>query len=354
MSHSASIQYHLLSWRSLISAGVSFAILGALWWMISSGREGEAGALFVSTLNNTLWSLASLYIVTQLIQSILRAKRYQMLLLADGEGQVPALLHTLYVTFSRNMFVDMVPARVGELSYILMMNRGHQVAVVACVSSLVLSLFFDIIALGIMLLVLVLVAINTAQGVNSMVIISLGLILVIAVLILMLLYGVDLILRMINKMFAKLNEAWFKRLLGVFLDVLSSVSRIGHCGIIVKTLFLSLLIRIAKYAGLYVLFLAVTTGNASAAVEIQWWQVIPAFIAAEAAASLPVPSLMSFGPYEGGGLLVLATFGVDPALAGMLMFVIHLLSQVVDYLLGAVGLVGFTLVAGRSPQTGPQ
>lgn len=333
----------------LVSAGVSFAILGALWWMISSGYEGSAGTLFVSTLHNTLWGLASLYIVTQLLQSILRAKRYQIMLLADGEGRVPALLHILYVTFSRNMLVDMVPARIGELSYILMMNRGHQVPAVACVSSLALSLFFDIVALGIMLLVLALVAINTTQGAHSMVVISLGLILVIAVLVLMLSYGVDPIRRMIDKVLAKLNEAWFKRLLRFFLDVLSSVSRMGHCGIIAKTLFLSILIRVAKYTGLYVLFLAVTTGSATAAVEIPWWQVIPAFIAAEAAASLPVPSLMSFGPYEGGGLLVLAAFGVDPVLAGMVMFVIHLLSQVVDYLLGAVGLVGFTLAAGRSP-----
>ncbi|NOZ10133.1 MAG: flippase-like domain-containing protein [Gammaproteobacteria bacterium] len=329
---------------------MSFAVLGALWWMVSSGHEGSADALFISTLQNTLWSLASLYIVAQLVQSVLRAKRYRMMLLADGESQTPTLLHTLYVTFSRNMLVDMVPARIGELSYILMMNRGHRVSVAACVSSLVLSLFFDIVTIGIMLLVLGLIAISTAQGGYSLAIISLGLVLLIVVLFLMLLYGVDPIRRIINKMLARFNKAWFKRPLEFLLDVFNSVDRIGHRGIMLKTLFLSLLIRAAKYAGLYVLFLAVTTANASAAVEIPWWQVIAAFIAAEAAASLPVPSLMSFGPYEGGGLLVLAAFGVDPVLAGMLMFVIHMLSQVVDYLLGAVGLVGFTLVAGQPSQ----
>ena len=52
------------------------------------------------------------------------------------------------------MFVDMLPARLGELSYIAMLNRGYRVSGGACVSSLVISFVFDLIALALLLMVL--------------------------------------------------------------------------------------------------------------------------------------------------------------------------------------------------------
>ena len=113
----------------------------------------------------------------------------------------------------------------------------------------------------------------------------------------------------------------------------------------------SLAIRVFKYGGLYILFVAVTTASFHEFSSLPWWQVLPAFISAEAAASLPLPTFMSFGTYEGGGVLAFTVLGFAPADILLLMFVIHLISQVVDYTLGGIGLLGFILVTGNKSES---
>ena len=113
------------------------------------------------------------------------------------------------------------------------------------------------------------------------------------------------------------------------------------------TLIQSLGIRVFKYSGLYILFIAVTAGSFHEFASLPWWQVMPAFISAEAAASLPLPTFMSFGTYEGGGMLAFSVLGFAPADILLVMFVIHLISQVVDYTLGGLGLLGYVLVTGK-------
>jgi len=140
---------------------------------------------------------------------------------------------------------------------------------------------------------------------------------------------------------------YLQRLAGFLRQFDQAIHDIRRQGIYTYMLSLSLLIRVVKYGGLYLLFIAVTKNSFPDLNTVPWTQILMAFIGAEAAASLPVPSLMSFGVYEAGGLLTLSLQGFDPSKVLLAIFLVHLLSQIVDYVLGGLGLFVFSMVAGK-------
>ncbi len=92
-------------------------------------------------------ALIAAYVALYVLTVWLRAVRFRLLIRAAGERQPPSLLHVGLATQVRNMMVDLFSARIGELSYVAMLNRGYSVSAAACVSSLAISFVFDFIAL---------------------------------------------------------------------------------------------------------------------------------------------------------------------------------------------------------------
>ncbi|NOY17408.1 MAG: flippase-like domain-containing protein [Gammaproteobacteria bacterium] len=347
-SNAAGLSSHSWRWRILFSMGASAFILFFLWWLVSSGNQSEDVALFKRVLRNTVWWLASIYIITAILQTLLRAVRYQSLLRADGIKAIPGTPYMFLITLARNMFVDMVPARIGEASYILMLNRGYHVPVSACLSTLFISIVLDMLALAVILIAIVLgamfsatqfeISVGNALVATSLIVLISGLIIFAAV--------------PLSRGFSRLMDFTQIRILQRFgeflLEVGMSIRRVQQREILSLTLSQSLGIRVLKYGGLYILFIAVTLASFHEFASLPWWQILPAFITAEAAASLPLPTFMSFGTYEGGGMLAFSVLGFAAADILMVMFVIHLISQVVDYTLGGLGLMGFFLVTGKN------
>ena len=281
------------------------------------------------------------------MQTLLRALRYRSLLKADGISQVPGTWFMFLITLCRNMFVDMVPARIGEASYVLMLNRGYRVPVSACLSTLFISVVLDILALAAILIALVMASLLSASQFE----VSIGNALVGTSLIMLvsgfLIYAAVPVSQWLARVINFTGIRMLQRFAQFLVDVALSIRRVQRREILSLTFLQSLGIRILKYGGLYILFIAVTTGSFYEFSTLPWWQVLPAFISAEAAASLPVPTFMSFGTYEGGGVLAFSVLGFSPADILMLMFVIHLISQVVDYSLGGLGLLGFVMVVKK-------
>ncbi len=337
---------HHKSWnrRSLLSIGASVALLLLLWWVVSTGKAADDVAIFRSVVRNTVWWLASFYILTTLLQTLLRALRYQSLLKADGVRDIPAVPYMFLITIVRNMFVDMVPARIGEASYVIMLNRGYKIPVTACLSTLFISVVLDMLALAVILITIILAAmfsssqsgLSAAQGlfVTSLIVLIAG----------FLIYSAVPLSRWFLSLMEKTRTGILIRLGHFLLEVGLSIQRVQQREVLSLTLIQSLGIRIFKYGGLMILFLAVTLNSYPEFYSLPWWQVIPAFISAEAGASLPLPTFMSFGTYEAGGMLAFSVLGFAAADILLLMFVIHLISQVVDYFLGGVGLITYFIV----------
>ncbi len=330
--------------RLVVSGAISLLVLALLFRLVGGGGGAVGPAALLGALRRLAWPLVGVYLLAQLLQAWLRAARYRLLLLGSGDAQVPAPRHLYLVTLTRNMFVDLLPARAGELSYVAMLNRGYRVPAAACVSSLTVSMLFDFVAL---LLVLVLALSGLARRAAP---------LAAAVLLVVLVgvgwWGLFRGIAFFARQARRLAPALCARrpaaaVLG-FLDRLAAaITAVRRSGRLPAVLGLSAAVRAAKYGGLYFLFLGVTRALWPELAGASPWAVMVTLIAAEGGASLPVPAFMSFGTYEAGGLAALSALGFPPEDSAVALIAMHVVSQAVDYSLGGLALVLFTLTTGR-------
>jgi hypothetical protein len=332
--------------RLILSGSVSCITLSLLFGLVA-GHSEMGPAAILDALRHISLAVVGVYLVSQFAQAAFRAARYRLLLRMGGEAQVPRFGHMFLVTIARNMLVDLLPARAGELGYVAMLNRGCRVSVEGGLSSLAMSMLFDLIALALVLVLLIAPMLWRMAGGRSMA-------------------GAGALLGMalavawwawFHALPAVVRQAWFRRLTGrtrwtaragAFFDHLAGmIVRTRTSGAMGSVLGLSAGVRLAKYVGLYVLFMGVTRGLWPAMAELPPWAVLGTLIAAEGAASLPVPTLMSFGTYEAGGVGALTLLGFAAADAAFVMLVVHVAGQALDYTLGGIAMLLFTY---RSPR----
>ncbi len=332
---------HLI--RLIFSVGISFAVLGLMLHLFAGGLSPESRPGILLVLKSTTFSFLGIYALLYLVQLIVRAIRYRILIAASGETVLPSLWHMSLVTGVRNMFVDMLPARVGELSYVAMLNRGYKVGADACLSSLTVAVAFDFVALLIIILGLFFKQLLTSSLEGWM----LGVLLMAFVV-----SGVALFaLFVFGPWFVRWLDArpvlpWQNsrlvqsvlKLARSFSDALDVTRKSGK---LLSVLLLSVIIRVLKYAGFYLLFKAVVVPSFDALANLPLEQTLSALIGGELAASLPVPAFMSFGVYEAGGTAVLTALGLDKGDSLIAMLSVHIWSQLFDYVIGGLCLLIF-------------
>ncbi len=332
--------------KALLSLGISLLLIALLINGIAGSAELAIRAKLFSVLTRTSRNAILLYMLASILQTFFRAVRYRVLLKSSvkNDKELPGLLRLFMVTMSRNMFTDMLPARLGELSYIAMLNLGFKVRADACLSSLALSFVFDLIALALLLLGMIGYQL-LLSGIELWLVATLIILLVICGLLLLALFP---ILQRISKHLSIFFSTNGKRggrggkLVKLLRDTSISLQNAAQQGIIGRVLVLSLGVRIAKYAGLYLLFCGVVSGSFSD-ITRNVVHVVTALISAEASAGLPVPTFMSFGTYEAGGTLALIALGASKASSVVVMLALHIWSQCIDYAFGIGATVLFTL-----------
>ncbi len=335
--------------KILISLACSFLILGLLFGIASSTGKGASPALVADAVRGAIPLFVGIYILCQFAQTLFRALRARLLLkasLPDGQ-KVPGIFRLILVTFVRGACADMLPARIGELSYVAMLNRGCSIPAADCLSSLSIGLLFDFIAL---LAVLAVAIPAAAQGMSL-----LGSMLMLAVICVVGGLGLFFIFPAFAKACARLEGRGlfrhrpFAALLKIVTDTADAVVKTRRGGVALGVTAHSICVRMAKYAGLYCLFVAVTRPIWPDLSHAGIFPVLVALIAAEGAASLPVPTFMSFGSYEAGGLAALTALGFPTADSMAAMIAMHVLSQIIDYSLGGLAFLVFTWTT-RAPK----
>ncbi len=326
--------------------GISLLLIALLINGIDDSAELAIRAKLFSVLSRTSRNALFFYMLATVLQTFFRTVRYRVLLKSSvkNDEELPGLLRLFMVTMSRNMFTDMLPARLGELSYIAMLNLGFKVRVDACLSSLALSFVFDLIALALLLLGMI--------G-YQLILFGVELWLVATVIILLVLCGLLLffLFPTLQRVSERLSEIFpgngkgtrkIERLVKLLRDTSFSLQNAARRGIIGRVLVLSLGVRIAKYAGLYLLFCGVVSGSFSDITK-DIVDVVIALVSAEAGAGLPLPTFMSFGTYEAGGTLALIALGASKASSIVVMLAVHIWSQLIDYAFGIGATILFTL-----------
>lgn len=337
-----------------LSIGVSFAILALLLQMVSTGVDDAERPSVLAALQNTSIAFAAAYLALYLITLVIRAYRYRLLIQLSGEENVPTVRQMWLVTGIRNMMVDMLPARLGELGYVAILNRGYGVRLEHCVSSLAISVAFDFVALLVVVLAVVMSQLLTV-GVQGW---ALGVMLMAVIISAIAVMGLFAIApwftNQMNRSFASRwkPESKFGQALELLNKFSQSLVQVRDSGQTLKVLGVSVVIRILKYLGFYLLFTAVAVPSFESLASLPTAHVIGALIGGEVGASLPVPTFMSFGAYEAGGLLIFKLLGVtDQAAAAVTLLCVHIWSQVMEYTIGGLLLALFIWVNRKGKQS---
>ena len=338
--------------KIILSIGISFAILALLLNMVSGGLPAEQRPDVLQVLMDTSLSLVAAFLLVYVVLLFIRAVRYRLLLKVSGEPNVPSLGQMTLVTGVRNMTVDMLPARLGELVYIGLLNRGYGVKLETSATSLALSIAFDFVALVFIIAAIIFKQIFST-GLQGW---ALGAFIVAILLSLiafaMLFVVVPLVVRYVEqgKLVKLFSGKWGRQLLQLMHRFSESIQLAQKSGALTKLVSLSVLIRVLKYTAFYLLFMAVVIPSFSELAALPSEQIVSALVGGEIGASLPIPAFMSFGTYEVGGTLVFSLLGVDKASAAVSLLVTHIWSQLFDYSLGLILLVVFIMLMKRKQQ----
>ncbi len=336
--------------KLILSGAVSLGTLGLIAHLLRRGLTEQVGLW--PLLRDVSLPLLLVYIGCQLAQTFFRSERYRSLLRGCGEPEVPGHWHSFLATTARNAMVDLLPARTGELGYLAIMNRGYKVRADNCLGAMAVSFLLDMIALALVLAVALAAPWNRQAASWPLLLAGMvGVLVVSAVGAAGLFAFLPPVVGWLVGLSGRLTRltAW-RRLLTFLERVARAIRAMRAPKLLLGALGLSLGVRLFKYGGLYAAFLAVVDPHLPSLAAAEARHVLPALLAAEGAAGLPIPALLGFGVYEGGGTAAWRLMGFSAAAAMLAMLALHIVSQSVDYLLGA--LAGVAIAFGWSGSSG--
>jgi Lysylphosphatidylglycerol synthase TM region len=279
------------------------------------------------------------YVALSAAGLFLRALRYRLLL-----GRPVALWPLVLVTAVRNMAVDLVPARAGAAaSYLYLVTARLGLPLEAAVASFALSFILDTLAVA-PLIVLALLVVGSspmppAVLVGGSLVILAGSVGALWVLAPLLRAGAAVAARSAAGRVASLLRA-----------AADEVAGCERARTLIPALGLSLLLRLTKYGAYYCLLQALLVSQGAAWGSLGFLRVFLSVAGAEMAASLPLPTVMSLGPYEAAGAAGFAYWlGLSRELATLAVTAFHGLSQVHDYTLGLLAWIWIMVAPPRRP-----
>jgi hypothetical protein len=317
----------------LVSAG----ILAYLFW----ASEVDPRALGPLVARISLPGLGA-FLLVSLAALVLRTLRYWVLL----ERRAPLGALAL-VTLVRNLFVDLLPARTGAAaSYLYLVTVRLGLPAEAAIASFTLSFVLDTLALAPLLLVAVLVVGVAPLPPLLLVGGSLVLLAGSTVVLVLLPPGLRLAARVAGRI-----PGWLGRAAAPIGRAAGEIQRLDARRVLAPALALSLALRLTKYGAYYCLLQAILSGAGQPG-GLDFLRVFLSVAGAELAASLPLPTVASLGPYEAAGALGFAYWlGLPRDLAALSATAFHALSQLHDYGLGLLALLVIMAPGVRAGRT---
>ncbi len=312
----------------VLSALVS---VGLLWLLLSQVKTED----IIDTLSRIFLPAVFVYAAVALVAAWLRAWRYKWLL----RPQSISWPNIFLVTFIRNSLIDLLPARIGSLSYIYVLNKRLGFPFEAATSSFVLAFVLDFLTLSPFLIVSVIVV---GLGANAL---STPALLLLAAAFFVLVFLVYWKLVPLARFFLAL----FRRLLRIagiegkatsqtavrkFELTIHSLNSIQQAQKAVPIFLLSLLIRLAKYVSVFALFFALLRSHGLTLRDLSFWTFILGLSGAELTSALPLKGLAGFGTWESAWALTFRLMDFDPRLAVISGIGVHLLTNIFEYSLG--------------------
>lgn len=317
----------------VLSLAVSALLIGLLLSQIQI-RD------LIQTLSNIYWPALFLYMGISLFSSWLRAWRYKWLLLPQ-----PITWRNIFlVTFIRNCFDDLLPARIGSLSYIYVLNKRLEFSFERATSTFVVAFVYDFLTLSPFLVSAILIVGLGTSAVSTPGLLALSLLFFLIIFVILwqitpLLHG----LLRVYQLFLKLVKADKKKRashsIAKFQMTVESVAEIRKRKIDVPLFLLSLLIRLGKYVSLYVLLFALLRSHGFSLRTLSFWKTILGITGAEMTSALPVKGLADFGTWESAWSVAFRLMNFEASLAVISGIGVHLITNFFEYGLGFLSIM---------------
>lgn len=320
---------------------LSLAASVILIWLLLSQIETED---LVQTFADIYYPALLAYMVIALAGTVLRAWRYRWLLHPSPIRWTNIFL----VTLVRNSFVDLLPARIGSLSYIYILNKRLNFTFEVATSSFIVAVIFDFITLS-PFLVLSILAVGvyaTALPLFTLILVSL----LFFVLICLLLWKITQILsvfvtiyRSILKFFKMQNRKWAHGTSEKMQSTIDQLSRIKQRKIYWPLFFISFFIRLAKYGGLFFLLFSLLRSHGFTVHNLNFCKTILGTTGGEFTSVLPIKGIAGFGTWESAWALTFRLMDFEPRLAIISGIGVHLITNLFEYTLGIAAIIIFAL-----------
>ncbi len=321
--------------------------VGIFSYLLRSVRPGDV----IDLLKNVnLWAVAA-FVVLSLTQSIFRLWRYKVLLRLSGYS--PSSLALFLVVLVRNFFSDLLPARIGTLIYVYMVNSRLGVPFAAAASSFSLSFIFDFIVLAPMIVLAVVAAGAVGEMSPAVLIGGAVALLVVTVVVLFLLPQCFRLAAATLERMPLIGAARRAKWGAAMRSVEGEIHRAQKAGVYLRVLALSFMVRVGKYGSYYVFLYALLAPLGYTWAQLDLPRAFLGFCAAEMAASLPISGIAGFGAYEGTWSLAFHLLGYPENIAKLTSISHHLFTQVYGYGLGALALIVLLMPYFRREQAPP-
>lgn len=298
---------------------------------------------FLYTLSHIFLPALLAFFAISLLGTVLRAWRYKLLLYPQKISWGNIFL----VTFIRNLFVDLLPVRIGSLSYIYILNKRLNVSFNTATSSFVVAFVYDLISLSpFLILAIIAVGLGTTSISTPLMLLFSILFLVIMLVIYWQLLGLCRILITIYRIFLRIIKSDQKKWAVVSIEKLqltiTDISHIRKRRTDLPVFLLSIGIRMAKYGALYILLFALLQVHGYTLGSLSIWKTILSITGAEMTGFLPIKGIGGFGTWESAwaGMQTLLGFELQTA---VLSSGIHLVTNLFEYILGLLSILYLAL-----------
>ncbi len=316
---------------------LSFIVSAVLIYVLLSQIETDD---LVQTFKGIYYPSLFVFMVIALAGAVLRAWRYKWLL----KPQIIGWGNIFLVTLIRNLFVDLLPARIGSLSYIYFLNKRLNYSFEAAASSFVVAIVFDFLTLSPFLVTAIFIVGLSSTAISSfaLLIVALTFFIFIFVALWKIIPLFSLLLKAYQRMLKtfKLEEKkWAQISVEKIILTIDSLSQIKEKKIYGPVFFLSLSIRLAKYASLYFLLFSLLRGQGFLLGELSFWKTILGVTGAELSSALPIKGIAGFGTWESAWALTFQLMDFDQRLAILSGIGVHLLTNLFEYSLGIMSIL---------------
>jgi uncharacterized membrane protein YbhN (UPF0104 family) len=320
----------------VLSVGLSVFLIGFLLSRITTDD-------LIQTFSHIFYPALFIFLTISLTASVLRALRYQWLL----TPYKISFGNILLVTFIRNLFVDLFPARIGSLSYVYVLNKRLKYPFEEAASTFVIAFVYDFLTLGPFLILSMLVVGLGATSVSNLAF------LLIAVIFFLLVYLILQFVIPLANIFLKIythllkstrleTRRWSETSKNKIRLTIEALEHIKNRKIRWPLFFLSLLIRMAKYGSLYFLLFSLLHSYGFSLSSLSFWKTILGITGAEMTGALPIKGIAGFGTWESGWAFTFQLLDFNQKLAILSGIGVHLISNIFEYSLGILSILILT------------